>query len=185
MKFLVLFSLAITFVTGECSSQLVYMCKSGEVTFFSEAPLENIEAHNFSPNSFLNTSTREIAFLIPISNFKFRKELMREHFNEKYMESDKFPMATFNGKINEPLDFSVAGVYPVTVNGKLTIHGIVHEVIESGTFTVNEKNIDLKSEMRIATADYHISIPHLLFQNIADTIRVNIKTTYVPYQKKP
>src|SRR6266446_7070845 len=97
------------FLTFFVQAQSTYKSKEGEVSFFSKAPIEDIEAYNQNINSLLNISTGDIAFIIPIREFKFKKPLMEEHFNEKYMESDKFPTATFKGKINEKIDFTADG----------------------------------------------------------------------------
>src|SRR5687767_3160031 len=94
---LALYSLAIPFYSY---SQL-YSTKSASITFFSEAPLENIDATNQNVQSILNASAKTVAFIVPIRGFNFKKDLMEEHFNEKYMESDKYPNATYTGKINE------------------------------------------------------------------------------------
>ncbi len=166
-----------------CIAQSVYSCKEGQVSFFSEAPLENIEAHNGGVNSFLNVATREIAFIIPIRGFRFQKALMQEHFNEKYLESDKYPNATYKGKINEEIDFSKDGTHAVTSNGKMSIHGVERDVVHKGTLVIKKKEINLSSEFIVAIKDYNISIPKLLFQNIADTIQVKMNANYLPYQK--
>src|SRR5882757_9087161 len=124
-KIIVFFLLALSLDTF---SQNIFMLKEGEVSFFSKAPVEDIDAHNTSAHSVLNTTTREVAFLVPIRKFVFQKALMQEHFNEKYMESDKYPMASFKGKINEDVDFSKDGETKVTATGQLSIHGVEKEV---------------------------------------------------------
>ena len=180
-----LFILAFIFFvkTATCTAQSVYSCKEGHVSFFSEAPLENIEAHSRGVNSFLNIATKEVAFIISIRGFKFQKALMQEHFNEKYMESDKYPNASYKGKINEDIDFTKDGTYPVTSTGKMTIHGVEKEITHTGVLTVKKKEINLKSEFHVAIKDYNITIPKLLFQNIADTVLVKMEANYIPYQK--
>ncbi len=175
------FILFVLVVTG--NAQSVFSCKEGQVSFFSEALLENIEAHSTGVNSFLNVSTKEVAFIIPIRGFKFAKSLMQEHFNEKFMESDKYPNATFSGKINEAVEFSKDGTYTTTSIGKLKIHGVEKEVTLSGTLVVIKKEIKLSSEFYVAIKDYNITIPKLLFQNIADTVLVKMNVNYIPYQK--
>ena len=95
-KFLFLFCLLFSL---DAASQNIYTLKEGDISFYSETPIENIDAHNQSAYAFLNTTSREMAFRVPVRKFKFQKSLMEEHFNEKYMESDKYPMSTFRGKI--------------------------------------------------------------------------------------
>ena len=173
---------ALTLITTQLQAQL-YKCTEGTVSFFSEAPVENIDAKSKSINSFINTDARTIAFVIPVSSFVFKKALMQEHFNEKYMESEKFPMLKFSGTINEPIDFTKDGVYKVTATGKLTIHGIENQVTESGTITIKSNAMQLTTEFMVALNDYKIEIPKLLFQNIAENISVKLNGVYTPYKK--
>jgi polyisoprenoid-binding protein YceI len=164
-------------------SQSLYICRTGEASFFSKAPLEDIEAHNRNTTSILNTSNGEIAFTVPIKAFKFEKDLMQEHFNEKYMESDKFPEATFKGKINEKVDYSKNGIYNVTSTGKLKIHGVEKDRTEKGTLTVKDGNITLQCNLKITLKDFNITIPKLVFENIAETVDVKINAPYVLFKK--
>src|ERR1043166_2352825 len=121
----------------------IYTAKSTSVTFFSEAPMENIEALNKGAVVVLNSSTGNIEIRITIQNFKFKNSLMEEHFNENYMETEKkvevngaptFPnrYAEFKGKINEPVDYNKEGETSVTVTGKLTIHAVTRDVTLNG-----------------------------------------------------
>src|SRR4051812_42398287 len=106
------------------NSKNIFVCNSGEVTFFSEAPVENIDATSKSMHSILNTSNNEIVFVVAMRSFQFKKALMEEHFNEKYLESDKYPNGSYKGKIDETIDYSKNGEYDVSSSGILTIHGV-------------------------------------------------------------
>src|SRR5437868_1139015 len=77
-----------------------YTAEKGQITFFSDAAIEDIRAVNTVVGSLFNATSGEIVFIMKIRDFTFDKSLMREHFNEKYMESEKYPKATFQGKIN-------------------------------------------------------------------------------------
>jgi len=145
--------------------------------------MENIDATSNSIQSILNTSTKSVAFIISIRSFQFIEDLMQEHFNEKYMESDKFPNATFSGKINEDLDLSKDGTYNVTSTGKMAMHGQEKEITVPGTFTVKGDDISLESDFQLVVKDFKIEIPQLLFQNIADTVDVKVNVGYQPYKK--
>ena len=179
-RLLFLFFLLLTLRSG---AQNLYTVKEGEVSFFSEAPVENIEAHNFSVQALMNTKTRELAFRIPIRKFKFQKSLMEEHFNEKYMESDQFPMATFKGTIKETVDLSKNGEYKVTAVGKLMIHGVEREVSAPGTITVKDGVIEVKSDFSVMLKDYKITVPQVVFQNIAENIAIKVQIKLIPYTK--
>ena len=165
----------------DAASQNIYTLKEGDISFFSETPVENIEAHNQNVYAFLNTTSREMAFRVPVRKFKFQKALMEEHFNEKYMESDKYPMSTFRGKINEEVDLSKNGEYKVTATGKLSMHGVEREVTAPGTLAVKNGEITLQSDFPVLVKDYDIDIPQLVFQNIAESIAVKVRIKFTPY----
>lgn len=181
-KILLLFYFVLT--TTQALAQGVFISSNAEVSFYSYAPLEDITATSKSVNSMFNTRNNEIAFTIPMQSFKFEKSLMQEHFNEKYVESDKFPMATYTGKIVEQLDYSIDGTFNVTTSGELTIHGVGRNVVEKGTLIIKNDSIQLDAQFRIAVENYKIAIPKLLFRNIADTVDVKLKVNYIPFKKK-
>ncbi|MEO8147459.1 MAG: YceI family protein [Bacteroidia bacterium] len=168
---------------GFISDTDLYKSTEGQVAFFSEAPLENIDALNQNVSSVINANTKEVAFQIPIRGFKFKKALMEEHFNEKYMESNKYPDATFNGKINEDINFAKDGEYKITATGQMTIHGVEKKVTHAGTLSVKSGKIELRSAFNVVIKDYNIEIPTIVFQHIADTIAVKLNVSYLPYKK--
>ncbi|HEY0897129.1 MAG TPA: YceI family protein [Sphingobacteriaceae bacterium] len=161
----------------------LYVSRSIKTTIFSEAPLENIEATSNTGVAILNTETGEVQFNIPIRSFNFRKRLMQEHFNENYMESDKYPHAKFKGKIRESIDYSVDGTYEVTTTGELEVHGVKKPRTIAGTITVNGGSISIQSKFDTRVADHNIKIPQLVFRNIAETIRVTVSGTFTPHTK--
>src|SRR5476651_1473424 len=95
------------------AGQGLYVCKNAKISLYSKAPTEDIEAKSDKGTSVYNGATGDLAFGLPISSLKFEKSLMQEHFNENYMETDKYPQASFKGKIQEPVDVSKDGSYPV------------------------------------------------------------------------
>lgn len=155
-----------------------YSAERGVITFFSDALIEDITATNSKTVSIFNKQTGAVAFSVPIREFQFEKKLMQEHFNEKYMESDKYPKATFAGKI-VGLDNDKTEVQQVTAKGKLTIHGVTREVEITGTAQTGDK-IVLKSNFKVKLADYKIKIPQVVFQNIAEELEVTVDITYKP-----
>ncbi|MFA4864578.1 MAG: YceI family protein, partial [Bacteroidales bacterium] len=114
-----------------------YMTKNGNIMFYSETPMETIKAVNEQVNAVLDTQTGDIVCKILIKSFQFPKALMQEHFNENYLESDKFPNSTFKGKITNlsAINFSKGGIYDALIEGDMTIHGVTKNISEKGTFT--------------------------------------------------
>ena len=76
-----------------------FFTKTGSISFFSKTPLEDIEAHNRSVTCVLDSKTGNVQFAVLMKGFEFKKALMQEHFNEDYIESDKYPKAEFKGQI--------------------------------------------------------------------------------------
>lgn len=156
-----------------------YSTEKSLVTFFSDAPLEDISAKNTQGIGILDASTNQVAFSIPISGFEFERKLMQEHFNEKYMESERYPKSTFQGKLMN-FDSKQKGVQQVKAKGKLTIHGVTREVEIPGTIEMTADNkIKMISTFKVKVADYEIEIPQLVFQNIAEEVEVTVDFTLI------
>lgn len=155
-----------------------YITRTGKISFFSSTPVENIEAFNNDVSSVVDARTGDLAFIVPIKSFKFEKALMQEHFNENYMESDKFPKADFKGKIMniDAVNFSKDGVYNVKVAGRLTIHGVSKDVTMPGTVTVKGGSITTNTKFNVHPADYGIKIPSMVAAKIADQIEVTVNS---------
>lgn len=149
------------------------------VTFFSHATIEDIKADNKKISGIFNSTTSDIAFSIPIREFQFAKSLMQEHFNEKYMESDKFPKSTFQGKIIG-YDPTVSGLQQVKSIGKLTTHGVTKDVEIAGTIEKQGNKFLMKSKFIIKLEDYKIEIPKLLWERIAEQVEVTVDFTFKP-----
>jgi hypothetical protein len=181
MKYLA-FILLVWFKTNQ-TSQETYVCKNAKISIYSKAPLEDIDAVSTKGTSVLNAGTGDVAFSIPIKSLTFEKSLMQEHFNENYMESDKYPNATFKGKIQEKVDVSKNGVYPVTATGVLEVHGVKQNRTIPGKIIVNSGVVSLATDFNVQCKDHQIEIPQLVFKKIAETIQVKVSATYTSYKK--
>lgn len=184
MKKLIYLTL-ILFISGSSIAQ-IFKAKDGgtEISFFSSSPLEDITALNKGAVVVLNSVSGEIQLRISIQNFKFKNSLMEEHFNENYLESQKFPNSIFKGKINEKVDYTKNGENKVTVTGKMEIHGVVKDVTIDGTIVVKGTELTLSSKFKIKVADYDIKVPSLYVKNIAEVVDVTLNSTLEPFQKK-
>ncbi len=157
-----------------------YISKNGHIWFYSHTPIEDIEAHNRQVVSILDALSGTIQFSLLVKSFEFKIALMQEHFNENYMESDKFPKAGFKGIVNdiETIDFNKDGDYPVEVSGDLFIHGVTKPVTTKGTITVAGSAISARAKFIVAPKDYDIKIPSVVENNIAKEIEVSVDVTY-------
>ncbi|SEK18294.1 YceI-like domain-containing protein [Parapedobacter koreensis] len=159
-------------------AQDIWVDRGSHISFFSAAPLEDIAAATEHASSALHTKTNEIAFKVPIKSFVFNKRLMQEHFNENYLESDKFPYATFGGKITEPIDWSSDGSYPVTVMGFLEIHGVKKPYAVKTTVEIKGTTVTAHAKFDVKLADHDIKIPRVVIKNIAEVVAVDVSSTY-------
>ncbi len=184
MKKTVLIFFAIFFSAVSSQAQK-YITKSGKISFFSDGPLEKIEAKNNKVNAAIDAKSGLIVFKVLMKSFVFEKALMQEHFNENYVESDKYPLSTFKGKITniKDIDFTKEGTYDATVEGDLTIHGKTNRIKTNGKFIVSSNSINGKSSFTIKLADYNIEIPKIVTGKIAEEILISVDVDLKPLKR--
>jgi len=175
-----LFGIVILFLST-CGWAQKHVSVNSNVVFFSKAFIEDITAKSQKSKSVIDLSTGNIAFSIPINSFEFRKSLMQEHFNEKYLESDIYPKSTFTATL---LGFESGKDYDeIFAEGVLEIHGVKQNVKIPGSIIYNGSKLAIHSVFIIKIADYKIRIPRLMFQNIAEVIKVTIDFEYETNEK--
>jgi polyisoprenoid-binding protein YceI len=157
-----------------------YTFGKGSVRFFSAAPLENIEAASTELKGVLDADAHLFAFRLPITSFVFPSGLMQAHFNENYLESGKFPTASFKGALKGPLDLKKDGVYSVAATGDLTIHGVAVPRTIPCTITVRNGVPTVTSKFATKLVDHRIEVPSLMFNKIAESIDITVEGTLMP-----
>jgi polyisoprenoid-binding protein YceI len=179
MKKALLVIVVLFFASGVWAQK--YMSRTGVITFTSKAPMETIEGKNNQVASTLNAATGEITIALLIKSFEFDRALLQEHFNENYMESDKYPRSVFKGKISnlEAVNFKKNGQYQVTIEGQLTIHNVTKAVKEAATVTVSGTKVTAAAKFNIAPAEYGIQIPSLVKDKIAKNV---VTVVNIPYE---
>ena len=179
--FLLLFFLgAASFISN---AQDKYYTKNGQIFFrCTKSPLEKVEATNRSLTCVLDTKTGIMQFAVLMKGFEFERALMQEHFNENYVESDKFPKSEFRGQIvnNNEINYSKDGTYTAKVKGKLQIHGESKDVETTGTITIKEGKIVSNAVFNVLLSDYHISIPSLVSDKISNTVDIKVDCNLEP-----
>ncbi len=161
----------------------LYMTSTGKISFFSATSIENISAHSESVKSAINDATDSILVKATIKTFEFTQPLMKEHFNEKYLESDKYPSATFKGKVSGNIDLSKNGKYTVQATGKLTLHGVTQVRTIDGTLEVKDGMVTLDSKFPVKLVDHKIEVPTVVAAKIAESIDVTVHIVYQPKSK--
>ena len=178
-KIALLISLA--FIVIKANAQEVFQSKAMNVSFFSSTAMEDIDAKTANATSVISTAKNDILFMIQVKSFIFKSSLMQEHFNENYLESDKFPDAKFIGKINENIDWKKDGTYNVTVSGKLTMHGVNKDRSIPGTITIKGSTVTVNSQFDVLCKDHNIKIPSVLSEKVAELVNVKVSGTYNLY----
>ena len=153
-----------------------FFTASGMIAFTSDAPLEIIKASSNKLRGLINVEDKSFSFRVAYRSFEgFNSGLQREHFNDKYMESEKYHEAIFNGEITDKIDFSKDGTYEINVTGKLNIHGIVKERIINSILIIGNGSIHIESKFNVLLDDHNIRIPKVVTQKIATEIFVEVK----------
>ena len=157
-------------------SQARYFTKTGKISFYSKSSMENIEAVNTKVVSVWDVVGGQIEFAVLLKGFEFEKALMQEHFNENYVESDKYPKAVFKGVIENSKNIQLTNdnVATVKVNGTLTMHGVTNPVSTNAVITVKGGVVAASCNFSITLADYKISIPSLVAEKINKKIAIAV-----------
>ncbi len=176
------FGFYIFFMVVNVISGQKYFTKTGHISFYSDTPLEKIEGHNKSSNCVLDVATGKLEVATLVKGFQFEKALMQEHFNENYMESDKFPKAVFKGQIDNysKLDISKNGKVTVKVSGDLTMHGVTKKVTTDAVVSINSGKIIADANFNVLLADFNIKIPALVKDQIAKSLKIKVACTLEP-----
>ncbi len=162
-----------------------FFTKDGTIRFFSNAKLEKIEATNNKASIVYDAASGAIEIATLVKGFIFENAFMGEHFNETYMESDKFPKANFKGKLENPsaVNVTVAGTYKVKVVGELTMHGVTKPVSTDATFVVGGGKIDTDTKFSIKASDFDVKIPGDKSDNISNVIEITTKSSLTELKK--
>jgi polyisoprenoid-binding protein YceI len=179
MKRILILITAVSLTLTSLQAQKIYSTKTGKISFFSDAPLEDIEAKNSEVESKLASATGQVVFTLLMKGFQFENQLMQEHFNENYVESSKYPKADFKGTITNigDINFSKDGTYTAKVKGTLTIHGVSKDITSDGTITINGSKATARTKFNISLKDYNIG-GALIGKKIADKIAITVDCQY-------
>lgn len=165
-------------------SQEKYITKSGHISFFSSTPVEDIQADNKQVLSIVDTTNGKVAIAILMKSFLFDKSLMQEHFNENYVESDRYPKAIFKGDITN-LNAVLTGAKEAIIKGSLNLHGVSKPItVTSAYITKDTKGILLKGNFAVKPADFNIKIPSVVQNNIANEVVVSFELNHEPFKTK-
>jgi YceI-like domain len=180
--FLIVFTFAKTIIAQEKQ-----FTKTGKINFDATVPKspENIDGINKSVVCVLDTKSGAVQFAVMMKGFEFDRALMQEHFNENYVESNKFPKAEFKGNItnNSSVNYTKDGVYPVKVKGKLTMHGETKDVDADGKIVIAAGKINATADFIVPLEDYKIVIPQLVADKVAKNAKIKVDCSLEPLKQ--
>ncbi len=166
--------------TATVAEAQVYLTRTGRIDFYSNAPMEIIHAYSDKLKGAIDLQKKSFAFTVKIRSFEgFNSPLQREHFNENYMESDKYPDAVFEGKIIEDLSFEADGKQPARAKGIITIHNIKREIIIPVELKAEGAVITDLARFILMPKDFGIRIPKIVHEKIASEINVEVKLSLI------
>jgi hypothetical protein len=175
MKFAVSAIICLILICPSVAHSQRYTTRNGFIGFYSRTALEDIKAENNQVFAIIEPGTKKLAFSLLLKGFIFTKELMQEHFNENYVESDKYPKANFTGTYTGDVDLSKDGVYKVVVKGELNLHNTTKPLEAPATLEVRAGHLIGMSDFKIKPEDYNISIPSLVRDKIDKEMAVKVK----------
>ena len=137
-------------------SILNFSTKKGSVKFVSPTD-PDVSAINNEVSSKINEAG-EIRFSLLFKGFQFKYAEMQTHFNEEYVESEKYPRASFTGTIQniKSIDLTKDGKYTAKVVGTLTMHGVTKPVQTSATLNISKGKITAAATIGIILSDFNI-----------------------------
>jgi polyisoprenoid-binding protein YceI len=177
-----LYFILLSFYLLPAGAQDIFFTRTGKIEFHSGSSIEDIDGVNNEVASMLNIKTGEMAFTVLVKSFHFKRALMEEHFNENYMESVKFPKATFKGKVSSmpAINITANGTYTIMTEGELTIHGVTKKISAPGKLTVSGGKITGISTFKIILSDYNIQIPGVVAEKFSKETDINVSCVYEP-----
>lgn len=177
-----LWIIALLLCANNLAAQGRFFTKTGTIRFYSKAPMEDIEAVNNTVTAVMDGASGALQFAVQMKGFQFRKALMQEHFNENYVESDKYPRAEFRGALTDKaaVVYGKDGTYNVVVKGRLSLHGITRDVQAPAALRVQGSKLWGKSSFTILLSDYNIAIPALVKDKLSNTITITVDLELEP-----
>ena len=150
------------------------MSKTAFIGFYSKTPLEDIIAESQQAYAVIDLNKKQLAFAVLLKGFEFKKELMQTHFNENYVESDKYPKANFTGSFNADVNKN-GDVTNIQVTGNMTLHGVTKNITTPATMQIVNGKLTARATFTLNPDDFNISIPSLVRDKIASEITVEVK----------
>lgn len=169
------YSLALTAAFAMAQNKL-WTATGAQVGFYSSTPVEDIKALTQTAVSTLDPHSGKIDIKLRNQSFNFPNKLMQEHFNENYMESDKYPFSEFHGQIlgADSAKMATGQWANIQVRGEMWIHGVKKTYAVPARMKLESDGSysgDIKFKIKVA--DHGIQIPTIVMAKIAEEVEVS------------
>ena len=160
----------------QVQAQKIYSTKTAKVRFIAVDD-KDIDATNTKAVSRLETNGN-LSFIMLMKDFSFDMDLMQKHFNEEYVESDKFPRGFFNGEITNinSVNFAKDGSYPIIVKGNMQVHGVNKAIQTNGVIVISKGLPKASAKFTVSLKDFGIG--GVLIKMVADKVDVEVVANY-------
>ena len=143
-----------------------YLTREATLSFDAGSPLEDIYAISESVSAVYDATSRMLGVQVLMTSFQFKRALMQEHFNENYVESEKFPKAQFTG--------TYEGGQAI---GQLTIHGQTKDIVAPCELLETDGELLLRTKFPVTIEDFGVNIPGAVSDKIAKEAKVTVRAT--------
>jgi len=178
----ILLSLFILLSASLIVNAQTYKTRDGNIYFNPNKNQGNKEYSALSKEAtaIFKVETQEVALLVPMKTFHFNNALLEEHFNENYLHTNKYPNATYKGKL---IGFDKAmlakdGEYKFSSEGKVELHGVTQPFKGAVTMTVKNGTATFNCVFNIKAEDHKIEIPGLVKSKLMEATPINATITF-------
>ena len=155
---------------------------SATITFDATTPKDALpKAENKTVVASLDIKTGAVAFESVVKSFSFGNPMMQEHFNgAPWMDSEKFPKASFKGKITNlaVVNFKKDGTYTADVTGDLTMHGVTKPVKSTVSVVVKGKSVSTTSDFTVKLSDFGVNGPAIAAGKVAEEPKITVVASF-------
>jgi len=150
------------------------------VEFISDAPFgkfsgvtENIDGYMYWEGNNYTTNS-SLYFEVDLKTLDTGIGLRNRHMRDNYLQTDKFPDASFKGKITNVTP-AAQGPFKIDAEGEMFIHGVTKYIKISGVLTKSgNSDYNLKTNFSIKLSSYNIDIPSIMMVKLSEVIELQL-----------
>jgi len=163
----------------------VDLSKNNQVVFFSKSTLKDFEVRTAkmdgyvywdgedSPPEAAQLKNSKIYFEVQLNTLDAGNSMFNRHMKEDYLETEKFPYATYEASITR-IEQNPDSSYSVYTTGQFSIHGVAHKVNIIGTAKPKGNDFNITCDFSVKMSDHNIDLPKMLIFSADEDIDVSL-----------